>query len=145
MRERRPGDQTQWAAQFAVASELCKRGYQVALTLGNHPVVDLMARSPTGKPFSVDVKGLYRRNFWPVKPKESRDNLFYVLAHVPNDQPNQFFVMTQAQVNGAIQTNWDKYCAKHGLSESDAGKNPFPGVEWKSAEPYRDRWDVLPP
>jgi|ERR1700730_1791448 len=31
--------QTQWAAQFAVASELCKRDYQVALTtrtLGSH-------------------------------------------------------------------------------------------------------------
>jgi hypothetical protein len=34
--------QTQWAAQFAVASELCKRNYEVALTLGNHPVIDLM-------------------------------------------------------------------------------------------------------
>ena len=28
--------QTQWAAQFAVASELCKRGYEVSFTLGNN-------------------------------------------------------------------------------------------------------------
>jgi hypothetical protein len=40
--------QTQWAAQFAVASELCKRGYEVSLTMGNAtPVADLMLVSPT--------------------------------------------------------------------------------------------------
>ena len=38
--QRRSAHRTQWAAQFAVASELCKRNYQVALTLGNHPTID---------------------------------------------------------------------------------------------------------
>jgi hypothetical protein len=38
--------QTQWAAQFGVAHELCKLGYQVALTMGNHPSVDMMVLSP---------------------------------------------------------------------------------------------------
>jgi hypothetical protein len=32
-KQRHSGHQTQWAAQFAVASELCKRGYEVALTM----------------------------------------------------------------------------------------------------------------
>jgi hypothetical protein len=36
------GHQTQWAAQFAVASELCKRGYEGSFTMGNSaPVADL--------------------------------------------------------------------------------------------------------
>lgn len=40
------GHQTQWAAQFAVASELCKRGYEVSFTMGNAtPVADLMVVS----------------------------------------------------------------------------------------------------
>jgi hypothetical protein len=65
--------QTQWAAQFAVASELCKRGYQVALTMGNHPVVDLMVVSPKGVQFLVDVKGLHRGpNLWQVRRKEEQ-------------------------------------------------------------------------
>ena len=34
--------QTQWAAQFAVASELCKCGYEVAFTVGKHPESDLI-------------------------------------------------------------------------------------------------------
>src|SRR5205823_5261292 len=55
------GHQTQWAAQFAVASELCKRGYEVAFTSGHTtPVADLMAASPVAKTmFLIDVKGLY--------------------------------------------------------------------------------------
>ncbi len=91
----RPHHQTQWAAQFAVASELCKLGHQVALTLGNHPAVDLMVMSPTRISFNVDVKGLYRRNFWPVQIQEPpQKNLFYIFAYVPAGQPNQFFIMT---------------------------------------------------
>ena len=56
------GHQTQWAAQFAVASELCKRGYEVSFTMGNAaPVADLMVVSPVQREmFLVDVKGLYR-------------------------------------------------------------------------------------
>jgi hypothetical protein len=54
----------QWAAQFAVASELCKRGYEVSFTMGNAtPVADLMLVSPKLKRmFLIDVKGLYRKN-----------------------------------------------------------------------------------
>jgi hypothetical protein len=96
------GHFTQWAAQFAVASELCKQEYQVALTLGNHPAVDLMVISPSGQPFSVDVKGLSSRNGWIVRRQEPRAGLFYVLAFVARDKPNRFFVMTQQQVNGEI-------------------------------------------
>jgi hypothetical protein len=61
---------TQWAAQFAVASELCKRGYFVALTHGNHPGVDLMVTSPNGERFDVEVKGVGSlRGDWFAKPK----------------------------------------------------------------------------
>lgn len=63
---RRSAHRTQWAAQFAVGSELCKRGYEVAFTMGNHPSVDIMVTSPTGSQFGIDVKGLYKKNFWAV-------------------------------------------------------------------------------
>lgn len=66
-KERQSAHRTQWAARFAVASELCKRGYQVALTMGIHPVADLMVVSPKGVPFLIDVKGQYRKHPWPVR------------------------------------------------------------------------------
>jgi hypothetical protein len=52
------GHQTQWAAQFAVASELCKRGYEVSFTMGNTtPIADLMVVSPVGREmFLIDAR-----------------------------------------------------------------------------------------
>lgn len=57
VRSKRSGHRTQWAAQFAVASELCKRGYEVSFTMGYAtPVADLMVVSPAQKKmFLVDV------------------------------------------------------------------------------------------
>ena len=99
---RRSAHRTQWAAQFAVASELCKRGYEVAFTMGNHPVVDLMVISSNQTSFGIDVKGLYKPNFWGVRAKPPKVNLFYVFALVPDDRPNRFFILTQAQVNDEV-------------------------------------------
>src|SRR6266478_3426074 len=102
---RRSGHQSQWAAQFAVASELCKRGYEVSFTMGNAtPLADLMVVSPKLKQmFLIDVKGLYRKNPWVLKRKPTRANLYYVFAYVPTGEPNQFFVMTQQHANQFVQ------------------------------------------
>ena len=84
-KERQSAHRTQSAAQFAVASELCKRGYEVALIMGNHHVIDLMVVSPKGVPFLIDVKGQYKKKFWSVRLKKTRGKLFYVLAFVPDN------------------------------------------------------------
>jgi hypothetical protein len=124
---RRPVHFTQWAAQFAVASEMCKRDYQVALTLGNHPTADLMVISPKGAHFIVDVKGLRSGGTWLVRRKPTTENLYYVLAFVPPGKPNQFFVMNQETTNSLI--NGD-------TSASD--------IRWASALVHLDKWDALP-
>ena len=101
------GHQTQWAAQFAVASELCKRGYEVAFTMGHTtPVADLMVISPTKRAFLVDVKGLYRPNPWLVRPKETRTDLYYILAYVPNDEANQFLSSRKNRHRNTLTTSW---------------------------------------
>jgi hypothetical protein len=145
-RERRSVHRTQWAAQFAVASELCKRGYEVALTMGNHPSVDIMVVSPGGQHFGIDVKGVYTRNFWLVKPKPVRPDLFYVLAYVPDGAPNRFFVLTQTEANGEIETEVDRArqraIARGGSVEK---AEAFPCIGWKVAETgYEDAWNKLP-
>jgi hypothetical protein len=151
--ERRSPDRTQWAAQFAVASELCKRDCQVAFTLGNNPTADLMAISPKGVPFTVDVKGLYKKNFWPVRPKKAKPNLFYILAlvldeeqsRVPNQAQNRFFILTQDQANEAIEA--EEALARtravdRGRSVDNIGN--FPGITWGQAEASENAWDILP-
>jgi hypothetical protein len=137
-KEKRSGHQSQWAAQFAVACELCKRGYEVSFTKGNStPLADLMVVSPKLRQmFLIDVKGLYRRNVWLVKRKPTRSNLFYVLAYVPTNQPNQFFVMTQTQADHFIQSELKR------LDRPDS--YPLTGISWSQALEHRDAWDVLP-
>src|SRR2546430_6266653 len=129
--ERRSGHRTQWAAQFAVASELCKRDYQVALTLGNHPAVDLMVISPNKQSLQIDVKGLYRPNYWQVRKQEPRSGLFYVFAYVPDTEPNRFFIMTQETVNRLI----DEHRARCGHSPTH-----HDGVPWRYAENHENKW-----
>jgi hypothetical protein len=146
MKKRRSVHQTQWAAQFAVASELCKRGYQVALTMGNHPIVDLMVISPRGKSFQIDVKGLYKENFWGVRERPVVDDLYYVFAFVPNEQNNSFYVLTQAEVNTEIR-NVIGAARKRAVEKGKSGDNAhkFPGVSWKFVQPRKNKWKkVLP-
>jgi hypothetical protein len=132
------GHQTQWAAQFAVASELCKRGYEVAFTSGHTtPIADLMVVSPVEKTMLlIDVKGLYRPNPWLIKRKPRRDNLFYVLTFVPVGQRNEYFVLDQGQVHSLIESELGR------LKRAD--DYPVTGFSYKLAEPYRDAWARLP-
>jgi hypothetical protein len=86
--------------------------------------------------FLIDVKGLYRKNPWLVKRKPERSDLFYVLAHVPTGEANQFFVMTQKQVNKLIQDELTR------LKRPDNYR--VTGFVWKLAMPHKDAWDTLP-
>lgn len=146
LKKRRPGHQTQWAAQFAVASELCKQGYEVALTLGNHPRKDLMVSSPSGLSFGIDVKGLYKPNYWAISRKQERsDLLFYVLAFVPEGTPNRYFILTQAEVNAGIDEVIERARAGAAAKGKDgAWIDKFTAVSWKYATKFEDRWDRLP-
>jgi hypothetical protein len=132
------GHQTQWAAQFAVASELCKRGYEVSFTMGNAtPVADLMVVSPIKREmFLVDVKGLYRTNPWVIKRKAARAALFYVLAYVPPGAPNEFFVLRQQDADALIAAELKRL--------KRPANYPMTGFTWKLALPFRDAWNVLP-
>jgi hypothetical protein len=136
MAERRSSHRTQWAAQFAVASELCKRGYEVALTLGNQPAVDLLVVSPRKTTFQIDVKGLYKKNYWQMKKQKPRKGLFYVFALVPDDEPNRFFVTNQRTANRLL----DQHRAK-----APAHSPTYRwGILWPVVEAHEDKWRVLP-
>lgn len=149
MKERHSSHQTQWAAQFAVASELCKRGYQVALTLGNHPAVDLMVQSPNGTKFTVDVKGLQGRNPWVVRAKSLQDGLFYIFAFVPTGAANRFHIATQKEVNAALKAKYEvdrKRALAKGKTMPSEDKIRFSCLLFKLESQWADKWEeLLPP
>lgn len=129
---------TQWAAQFAVASELCKRGYEVSFTMGNTtPMADLMVVSPgQRRMFLIDVKGLYRKNPWVVRRKPNVPHLHYVFAFVPDDSPNRYFVIPQKRVNAYVEQE----LARLGRPDD----YPMTGILWSQAEGHEDDWAALP-
>jgi len=138
--------QTQWAAQFAVASELCRRGHQVALTMGNHPKIDLMVLSPKGTAYFIDVKGQYKGpNFWPVTPqKKGVELLFYVFAFVPDPKEGQprFTVLSQDKANAHIAENTAKWKARK--TERADKNDPMPGASADYVKKNEGGWDNLP-
>jgi hypothetical protein len=138
MRKNNRSHQTQWAAQFAVASELCKQDYEVSLTLGHSaPVADIVAISPERREtIYIDVKGLHRRNAWLVKPKRPRKNLFYILVLVPRNAPNRYFVFSQKEINRKIDAE---------LSRLDRSTDyPIKGIPWSAALIQEDAWHKMP-
>jgi hypothetical protein len=106
--------------------------------MGNRaPLADLMVVSPEQKEmFLVDVKGQYSKGFWIIKPKQARERLFYILALVPAGEANQFFLMSQDEVNALLR------------SEQQRLKHPddytVQGLNWTLAFRHRDAWHVLP-
>jgi hypothetical protein len=139
--ERRSVARTQWAAQFAVASELCKRGYEVAFTNGNTtPLADLMVVSPRSKEmFLIDVKGQYKRNGWPVNPK-TRPNLFYVFAFVPDNARNRFFVLSSTEASESREAERKRL----GRDDPAHPSHHMTGIPWSQIEQHEDAWHKLP-
>jgi hypothetical protein len=112
--------------------------------MGNHPVIDLMVISPKGVTFLIDVKGQYKHNFWPVQPRKTRERLFYVLALVPDDEQNRFFILAQKEVEKGIRVDLAHARARRRAKGLPGEPSDFPGVEWDFARRYEDAWKSLP-
>jgi hypothetical protein len=67
--------QTQWAGQFGVAHELVRRGYLVTFTTGNARDDDLLCLSQSGDAFSVQVKSLSSKTFFPCQGNLRRNEV----------------------------------------------------------------------
>lgn len=85
--------------EYAVASELCKRGYYAQLTLGNHKKTDLIVEYPLTESerrlFRVSVKSKTGRT-WPKVTGiwEKGDLLVFVDFHKkPSDERPDFYVL----------------------------------------------------
>jgi hypothetical protein len=101
-----------------------------------------MAMSPTGRQFKIDVKGLYRPNFWLIRFRPLDDNLFYILAYVPDPPAStDFIIMTHEQMLAEQTTD----LARAKVNRPDIGETySDAGIGWKYAIAYRDQWSALP-
>lgn len=123
------------AALFAVGSELSRRGYVVAFTIGNATRIDLLCSAPDGRTFKVQVKGISNKagfyaqeSFFTARPQS---DLFLVIVYVPkigDESPCRFFVLSH----------------RDAIRENKKMKGPDYGLNWGSVVPYKDNWRGLP-
>lgn len=133
----------QWTGQYYIAYELSKRGYVASLTIGNAPEIDILARSPKGTPFSVEVKTMQKPNVWRVDdPVENTNYWFFVLL---NEGDPEVAIMTGEEVKQEWENCYQHMCELHpDWKEQRTGHNI--GIHHSQIKKYLDRgWKILPP
>lgn len=134
---------TSWAATFATAAELSRRGYDVTFTLGNTPRIDLLCAVPDGEQFKIQVKGISNRAaFYAQKDffdTKTRIDLFLVVVLVPKEKNSelQFFILTHKEA----QSEFNK------MPKLKKDGRPYTsgfGLNWGSVKNYKGKWDSLP-
>lgn len=80
---RRGEPNTNLASEFYVASQLFRLGYTVTITLGNSKEIDIIA-CKNGRTITIDVKGLKNTTNWPLNPKRTSPDHFYILVTYKN-------------------------------------------------------------
>jgi len=132
----------QWAGQFYVAAELCKREFLVSFTLGNAKETDLMVKSPKGRAFRVEVKTLRTESFWRYSQRDASEDLFYIFVILNKiKQKPKFRILTSKEA----RSEWDKYYEQYKHKKPSAKCTDYGlGASYPSIRKYGANWRKLP-
>jgi hypothetical protein len=134
---------TQWAAQFAIAAELSRRGYTVALSLGSAKTLDILCTAPSGRAFRIEAKGTTNATFirtgLNILEMDLVEDLFLVVALVPADEfPFRFFVLTLEEIRQ------ERLSQPQTKRSGEAYVPGHDGLRWAAIQKHESRWDKLP-
>jgi hypothetical protein len=133
------------AGEYAVASELCRRGLYAQLTLGNRKSVDLLVEGENLARIQVKTK---QRKTWP-SVKQVRKGDFLVLVDAQGkraDQRPDFFVLSSDDYGGLVRR---EVKAGHGEIQQSGEfeyKSGWKGIAITSAQDlaeFKDQWDKI--
>jgi hypothetical protein len=130
-RARVDGQITGLAGELFVAAELLKRGLQTSITFGNAKAVDLLAFNPTtGRSFTVQVKSLRARNYFPLSHERvSAKHLYvFVVLNKPGKQVQYYIVPGQTLLDQPER--FGKWFTE----------DKFPGVHVRFLEDFAENW-----
>jgi len=148
------------AAQFFVASELCRRGFVASVTMGNTPNTDILVSDREGTRFAhVQVKTFVPGNrTCSVGLKAERDyghNFFWVLAGIPHPESERKFecyiIRASVMANEVREGHkrWLKTLGKKGQKHKDSTvrtvylpPHKHPLTKWSIAK-CKERWDLI--
>jgi hypothetical protein len=129
---------------MAVASELSRRSYNAAITLGNTPTLDLICTSPSGTPFTVQVKSTSSRNWIQIQKAfleaSPRVDLYLIVALVPQDPtvPTSYYVLTHAEACSCYRAQ------RRVRLDGQPYKPGREGLSWADVRLHVGQWDKLP-
>lgn len=135
---------TGWAGALGVASELSRREYDAAITLGNTPTLDLICSSPGGRSFTVQVKTASSRTWILIKKAillaEPRNDLYFAIVFIPPDRakPLEYHILTHAEVCAAYNRQ------SKTRRDGEPYKTGMEGIGWADVKNHAGRWDKLP-
>ena len=133
------------AGEFLVAGELSRRGYPVAITMGNAKAIDIYATAQNEVTIRVDVKASRYKTSWPVGRVE--ESLYYIFVSLQTEDetsknaPPVYFIISGKEIlDKKLLTEWKsmsgiKYTALNTKTTRDD----------KEGWDYKERWDKLPP
>lgn len=128
------GQLTALSGEFFVAAELLRRGLQCSVTFGNAKAIDLLAFNPvTKKQFTVQVKALRAKNYFPISAAKVMSGHIYVfvLLNKPGEAVEYFVVPGHELLQ------------ETGRFGRDYQHPTFPGIHPKNLVSFRDRWEVF--
>jgi hypothetical protein len=96
---------THLAGEYFVAAELYRRGYSVAMTLGNAKAIDLFAERGE-RTVNVQVKAIRDKKSigWPLMHAAIKDNIIYIFVclNAPGAAPD-YYVCTSAEARERVK------------------------------------------
>ncbi|WP_162559478.1 hypothetical protein [Microvirga sp. 17 mud 1-3] len=113
-----------------MAAELYRRGYSVALTMGNAKAIDLFAEK-NGRAISVQVKAIRSKKSvgWPIMRDRIKSSIVYIFVCLNGlDDAPTYFVCTPEEAKERCKQYKTRGIIDHSrLNTAD----------------YKDRWDKL--
>lgn len=124
---------TQLAGEYAVASELCRRGWTAMVMPESWPGFDIMARSAEGQNLQIQVKTRAVKSKWAFCPIGEIPYLV-VFVQIWDDTP-KFFPVPGNEVERIRDEEFKK--RRPGSSLNPKVMN----VRWADLEQYEGEWD----
>src|SRR4051812_35065431 len=118
------------SGEYFVAAELYRRGYSVAMTLGNAKAIDLFAERDA-RTVNVQVKAIREKKNvgWPMMKDKVVANIIYVFVCLnPPGTPPDFYICTSDEARSKV-----KQFSTRGIVDLNTLKT----------DDYRERWDKI--
>lgn len=149
------------AGEYLVAAELCRRGYTATTFSGNVPDYDIVAITPNGTNFNIQVK-TSNHSSWQFDLKKFCEvgfegqlqiigrrfpdpvtNLFMVFVDIKVYREDNFYVMSYGDFVKILVNHYEAYLQKHSGERPKNFQSTHAQLKTDEIFPHLDKWQIL--